>query len=165
MRGRVNDPNRLYAVFEYPRRAATIGVTRQRPQNPVALSNIYDPAYEYVLEKLRQARLDAGLRQEDVARIMRVDQRYISRMEIGGRRVDLVELSFLAILYRKPLSYFFPPRSELEKNRRAMRGLCRYEEQRDKGAKKKTRKTVRKTKIRRKARKVKKKASKKRRRR
>jgi transcriptional regulator with XRE-family HTH domain len=56
---------------------------------------------------LRQARLDAGLRQEDVRRsIGGVYQSYISKIESGERRIDFVELAELAALYKKPLTYF-----------------------------------------------------------
>jgi len=41
-----------------------------------------------------------------VARILGKPQSYVSKLEIGERRVDFLELQILAHVYRKPLSYF-----------------------------------------------------------
>lgn len=41
---------------------------------------------------LRQARIDAGLRQDDVARRLGQPQSYVSKYESGERRVDLADL-------------------------------------------------------------------------
>lgn len=41
---------------------------------------------------LKQARLDAGLRQVDLARRLNRPQSFISKYETGERRLDLVEL-------------------------------------------------------------------------
>jgi transcriptional regulator with XRE-family HTH domain len=44
---------------------------------------------------LRQVRLEANLRQEDLAKCIDQVQSVISKYESGERRVDLVELSFI----------------------------------------------------------------------
>ena len=73
----------------------------------LALSpQIYSSRYQKFLEKLKQARLDAGLTQVDVAKIMRKHQSYISKCETGERRVDFVELLDFAVIYKKPVDYF-----------------------------------------------------------
>jgi len=41
---------------------------------------------------LRQARLDAGLRQEDLAAKLKRPQSFVSKYESGERRLDLIEL-------------------------------------------------------------------------
>lgn len=41
---------------------------------------------------LRQARLDAGLRQVDLAMLLRQPQSFVSKYESGERRLDLLEL-------------------------------------------------------------------------
>ena len=66
----------------------------------------YQRRYQHFLGRLRQARKDAGLRQEDVRQRIHTYQSYMSKIESGERRVDIVELQELADLYGKPLSYF-----------------------------------------------------------
>lgn len=55
---------------------------------------------------MRQARLESGLRQEDVRKKIGVYQSYMSKIESGERRIDVVELQELAALYKKPINYF-----------------------------------------------------------
>jgi transcriptional regulator with XRE-family HTH domain len=62
--------------------------------------------YRSFLERLRQARRDAGLTQVDVARELRRPQSFVSKCESGERRVDVIELQELARLYGKPLDFF-----------------------------------------------------------
>ena len=50
--------------------------------------------------------MKTGLTQGEAARHLRVPQSRLSRMESGERRIDVIELSELARLYGKPLSYF-----------------------------------------------------------
>jgi len=46
------------------------------------------------------------LTQVEVAKRLRRPQSFVSKIESGERRVDVVELSELAKLYRKPLDFF-----------------------------------------------------------
>jgi transcriptional regulator with XRE-family HTH domain len=46
------------------------------------------------------------LTQVEVGRKLRKPQAYISKIERGERRVDVVELDELARLYNKPTEYF-----------------------------------------------------------
>jgi transcriptional regulator with XRE-family HTH domain len=62
--------------------------------------------YRVFLEKLRQARIDAGLRQEDVRQLIGAYQSYLSKIESGERRLDIIELRELATIYKKPIAYF-----------------------------------------------------------
>jgi transcriptional regulator with XRE-family HTH domain len=55
----------------------------------------FSSAYEKLRELLVKARLDAGLKQADVARALGVPQSYVSKVESGERRLDVVE--FIAI--------------------------------------------------------------------
>ena len=62
--------------------------------------------YKRFLNRLREARLEADLTQVDVAAVLNLPQQHISRVELGERRIDPVELVDLATLYGKPLSFF-----------------------------------------------------------
>jgi hypothetical protein len=41
-----------------------------------------------------------------VARKLSKPQSFVSKFESGDRRIDFVELQYLAKLYRKPISFF-----------------------------------------------------------
>ena len=45
-----------------------------------------------LVELLRRARIEAGLRQIDLAERLKVPQSVISKYEVGERRIDLLEL-------------------------------------------------------------------------
>lgn len=66
----------------------------------------YRKRYERFLVKLKQARLDANLLQQEVATRLGKHQSFVSKIESGERRVDLVELQVLAEIYGKPLDFF-----------------------------------------------------------
>lgn len=66
----------------------------------------YPARYKEFLRRLRQARLEAGLTQIQVADTLEKPQSFVSKCETGERRVDVVELQVLASLYGVPLSYF-----------------------------------------------------------
>lgn len=63
---------------------------------------------EYVkfIEKLREARLELGLKQIDVAKKLKRPQSYISRVESGEYRLDIMEVKRFAKLYKKDINYF-----------------------------------------------------------
>ena len=58
------------------------------------------------VEKLRKARLDAGLTQVQVSKKLRRPQSHVSNIESGQQRVDVVELQTFAKLYNKDINYF-----------------------------------------------------------
>ncbi len=64
--------------------------------------------YEAMVERLRQARQEAGMTQEAVAEHFGRPQSFVSKIESGGRRIDPVELCYFADLYKKPLVWFLP---------------------------------------------------------
>jgi transcriptional regulator with XRE-family HTH domain len=47
----------------------------------------------HLLELLRQVRVEAGLRQVDLAKKLRQPQSFVSKYESGERRLDLLELT------------------------------------------------------------------------
>jgi transcriptional regulator with XRE-family HTH domain len=67
---------------------------------------LHTQKYQSFLERLRTAREEAGLTQVEVAKALGRQQTFVSKCEIGERRVDFVELEEFAAVYRKPLSYF-----------------------------------------------------------
>ncbi len=70
------------------------------------VDTIRSKEYADFVRKLRKTRLEIGLRQIDVAKKLRRTQSYISRVEMGEQRVDILELKKFADLYKKDLNYF-----------------------------------------------------------
>lgn len=69
---------------------------------------VHDSAYRAFLTRLRQARLDAGLTQVEVAAQLGKHQSYVAKCEAGDRRVDVIELVEYARLYGKTVDWFVP---------------------------------------------------------
>ncbi|MDO8668491.1 MAG: helix-turn-helix transcriptional regulator [bacterium] len=65
---------------------------------------IWTKEYAKFIKKLKQARLKAGLRQIEVAKKLKRPQSYISRVESGGYRLDIVEVKRFAKLYGKDMN-------------------------------------------------------------
>jgi transcriptional regulator with XRE-family HTH domain len=74
-------------------------------RNPRAVHN---PNYKYLLARLREARKRAGLTQVEVAKTLGRTQAWVSKCELGERRIDPLDLQAFAQLYRRPFSYFLP---------------------------------------------------------
>ena len=66
----------------------------------------YSARYKTFLRRLKEARLQAGLTQAEVAVLLRRPQSFVSKCESGERRIDVIELQDFAGLYRKPIGYF-----------------------------------------------------------
>jgi transcriptional regulator with XRE-family HTH domain len=67
---------------------------------------VYQRAYNAFRERLIRARKEAGMRQGEVNKLMGKPHSFISKCELGERRVDFVELQMLAKIYGKSLSFF-----------------------------------------------------------
>ena len=67
---------------------------------------IYSKKYKIVLKNLLKAREEANLTQIDVAKKLEKPQSFISKVERGERRLDVVELEAFAKLYKKSLIFF-----------------------------------------------------------
>jgi len=86
-----------------------LGYARLDGHNPAVLKDAtYRHRYAQFLVRLKQARAEARLTQVEVAYKLKRPQSFVSKIESGERRVDVVELSELAKLYGKPLDFFLP---------------------------------------------------------
>lgn len=57
-------------------------------------------------DRLREARKYLGLKQEEVANYLKIPRTALPDIESGQRRVEAIELTRLAKLYRQPVAYF-----------------------------------------------------------
>jgi transcriptional regulator with XRE-family HTH domain len=58
-----------------------------------------------LLQILREARLEAGMRQVDVAKVLNRPQSYVAKIESGERKIDFIEvLEFTKALGLDPVS-------------------------------------------------------------
>jgi len=75
-----------------------------------AISNmpraIYEKEHQIIVERLKQARLDAGLGQVEVAKKLGKMQSYVSKIESGQRRFDVLQLKDFAQIYKRDISFF-----------------------------------------------------------
>jgi transcriptional regulator with XRE-family HTH domain len=68
--------------------------------------SIYSDEYRAIVAKLKEARIKQGLTQNDAAKKFGVGQSFISKVESGQYRLDIVQLKEFAKLYAKPISFF-----------------------------------------------------------
>lgn len=59
--------------------------------------------HKILLKLLKKIRVDAGLRQVDLAKKLKVPQSMISKYEVGERRIDLLELREICAVLGVPL--------------------------------------------------------------
>ena len=67
---------------------------------------IYSKAHKKIVEKLKQARKEAGLDQQEVARQLGKTQSYVSKLESGQRKLDILQIKELAEIYHKKITDF-----------------------------------------------------------
>jgi len=67
---------------------------------------IYTEEHRAIVQRLIKARQESGLKQEDVAKLLNRTQSFVSKVEAGQKRIDVVELKELARIYNKPLGFF-----------------------------------------------------------
>jgi DNA-binding transcriptional regulator YiaG len=67
---------------------------------------IFSKDHKYTVEQLKKARLEAGLDQIEVAKLLSKTQPHISKIEAGQRRLDITQLKEFAKIYKKDLSFF-----------------------------------------------------------
>lgn len=62
--------------------------------------------YAILLELLYQVRANANMRQIDLAKILDVPQSFVSKVESGERRIDIIELIRICDVYNIDISEF-----------------------------------------------------------
>ena len=67
---------------------------------------IYAKEHQIIVERLKRARIEAGLGQIEVARKLGKTQSYLSKIESGQRRFDVLQLKDFAKVYKKDISFF-----------------------------------------------------------
>jgi len=67
---------------------------------------IFSEGHKALVDKLIKARKETSLRQQDVAKLLDKTQSYVSKIEAGQRRIDIIQLKEFAKIYKKNLSYF-----------------------------------------------------------
>lgn len=67
--------------------------------------------------KLKRARVEAGMKQEDIAKLLNLPISAISVMESGARKIDVLELIKLSKYYNKPIEWFFHEHNSTQKRR------------------------------------------------
>jgi transcriptional regulator with XRE-family HTH domain len=80
-------------------------------------SAVYDPDYRFIIRRVREAREAAGMTQTEVATALERPLSFVSKCELGERRIDPVDLRKFADLFGKELEYFYPPRRRSRKKK------------------------------------------------
>lgn len=70
------------------------------------IQTIYSKEHKYIVKQLKKAREQADLSQEQVAKVLNTTQSYISKIESGQRKIDVVQLKKFAKIYKKSLDFF-----------------------------------------------------------
>jgi len=70
------------------------------------MSRLYSKKNKNLLERLRSARIEAGLTQIEAGKKLRKPQSYLSKVERGERKVEAVELADFAKIYNKSVEFF-----------------------------------------------------------
>jgi transcriptional regulator with XRE-family HTH domain len=68
--------------------------------------SIYSHEHLKLVEKLIEARNEAGMDQTQVAKKLKVTQSFISKIESGQTKIDIFQLLEFAKIYKKDLYYF-----------------------------------------------------------
>jgi DNA-binding XRE family transcriptional regulator len=67
---------------------------------------LYKEEHQKIVERLKKARIEAGLDQVEVAEKLGRTQSYVSKIESGQRRFDVLQLKEFAKLYKKDIDFF-----------------------------------------------------------
>lgn len=68
---------------------------------------VYSQEHKRLVKRLVKARKRAGLTQTETVKLLGKSQSYIAKIEVGQRKIDVIELKRFSKLYKKPINYFF----------------------------------------------------------
>ena len=68
--------------------------------------SVYSKDYKEIIERLKKARVEADLSQQEVASKLGKPQSYISKIESGERRLDVAEMKKFGEIYKKDMNFF-----------------------------------------------------------
>ena len=69
-------------------------------------NDIYSSGHKFLAQQLKKARELAGLDQKEVVKLLGRTQSYISKIEAGQRRIDVVQLQEFAKIYKRKMEFF-----------------------------------------------------------
>ena len=67
---------------------------------------IYSKDHKFLVGQLKKARIEMGLDQEKAGELLGKTQSFISKIEAGQRRIDVIQLQEFAKAYKKSLDFF-----------------------------------------------------------
>ena len=67
---------------------------------------LYSKEYKRLVQKLKKARLESGLNQVVVGKLLKKDQTFVSKVESGQYRLDAIQLGQFAKIYKKDIKHF-----------------------------------------------------------
>jgi len=68
--------------------------------------SVHSDDYQSIIKRLKEARLEIGFSQQDIADKLGKPQSFISKIESGERRLDVAEIKKFASIYKKNVSFF-----------------------------------------------------------
>lgn len=68
--------------------------------------SIYSKNQKVLIERLRKAREDCGMDQITVANLLGKTQSFVSKIESGQRKINVIQLKEFAAIYKKDIAYF-----------------------------------------------------------
>ena len=69
-------------------------------------NDIYSSGHKFLAQQLKKAREASGLDQKKVAELLDKTQSYVSKIETGQRRIDVIQLQEFARIYKKKIEFF-----------------------------------------------------------
>ncbi|MEK7550124.1 MAG: helix-turn-helix transcriptional regulator [Patescibacteria group bacterium] len=70
------------------------------------LKEIYSREHRIIVKRLKEARFESGVNQTEAAKQLGKTQSFISKIESGQIRIDILQLKEFAKIYQKPIDYF-----------------------------------------------------------